>query len=846
MKVPLSWLKDYVDITVPLDELVERLTLAGLEVAAVEQIGDWWDRERIVVGEVVEVRPHPDADRLVLVDVAYGGDAGEVEPCVTGAPNLFPYKGMGTVSLKVAFAMEGAELYDGHKEGFVKTRLKRTKIRGVPSRAMVCSEKELGISEEHEGILFLPDDAPVGLALADYMGDTVLDLDLTPNLARCFNMIGVAREVAALTGVPLRYSSTDWQADGPPAADLARIEIEDPDLCARYIGTIIRDVEIGPSPQWMQDRVRRAGMRPISNIVDITNYVMLEWGQPLHAFDYDKLAARVGGGVPTIIVRRARPGETLTTLDGVHRVFTGDDLLICDTEGPVAVAGVMGGFDTEIDEQTRNILLEAANFDFVSVRRTTQALRLPSEASARFGRGIHPALAEPAARRASELMRVLAGGTIARGLVDAYPAPPEPVVIDLTTAEVERNLGIRLSLEQIVAILESLEFQVEVGSATGNVQSVRVTVPDHRRDCTYPADLIEELARIYGYDRIPVTEMADRLPPQRANRDLELEEEVRDLLVGCGLQEVVTYSLTTLAREAALDPAGGDLPAGSYVVIANPITQERSVMRRSLLSTVLETAAANLRFRDRVEIFEMGKVFLLEPGGELPDEPRHLSIVMTGPRDERHWLAREEAGGPAEGAQSPDYFDLKGVVETLLDRLHVSGAVYEPATNPTFQPGRTARLRVGDPRAGSAEATEIGILGELHLAVRDAFGLPNQRVAAAELDLEALLAQVPSTWRVEAVPAYPAVLQDLAVVVDEGVPAAVVQDLIAATGGFLLKEVRLFDVYRGDPVPEGKKSLAYALTFQAPDKTLRDAVVAKQVQRIVGRLQKELGVELRA
>ena len=827
MKVPISWLKEYVDIVVSLEELAERLTYAGLEVAGVERIGDWWDPERIVVGEVVAVRPHPDADRLVLADVAYGGE--EVEQCVTGAPNLFPYKGIGPVSLKVAFAMEGAELYDGHKEGFVKTRLKRTKIRGVPSRAMVCSEKELGISEEHEGIMFLPKDAPLGVPLAEYLGDTVLDLDLTPNLARCFNMIGVAREVVALTGVSLRYPSTEWQAGGPPAVDLARVEIEDPDLCSRYIATIIRGVEIKPSPHWMQARVRRAGMRPISNIVDVTNYVMMEWGQPLHAFDYDKLVARAHGGVPTIIVRRARPGETMMTLDGVDRTFSEDTLLICDTAGPIAVAGVMGGFETEINLNTRNILLESANFDLVSIRRTTQALKLPSEASLRFGKGIHPELAAPAVRRATELMRVLAGGTIAQGMVDAYPIKPQPVVIDLTLAEVERNLGIRFNLEEIVSILARLEFHCDPLSE----HTVRVTVPDHRLDCQYPADLIEELARIYGYDRIPVTEMADRLPPQRANRDLDLEEEIRDVLVACGLQEVVTYSLTSLEREAALDPGrnADDLPVDSYVTLANPISQERSVMRQNLLATVLETAASNLRFRDRVELFEVGKVFLLNVGEELPDEPRRLGIVMSGPRSDRHWLATE---GP-----DIDFFDLKGIVEALLARLHVSGAVYEPAEHPAFQPGRTARLLAGDP------PVVIGYLGEIHPVVRDAFDLPNRRVAAAELDLETLLAQVPSAWFVEPISPYPAVLQDLAVVVDEAIPASAVQSLIAKAGGFLLKEVRLFDIYRGEPVPAGKKSLAYALTFQAPDKTLRDAIVAKQVQRIVKELETELKAELR-
>ncbi|HSJ56132.1 MAG TPA: phenylalanine--tRNA ligase subunit beta, partial [Anaerolineae bacterium] len=430
MKVPIKWLKDYVDITLPLDELIERLTLAGLEVGAVERIGDWWDRAKIVVGEVLAVRQHPDADRLVLVDVAYGGV--EVEQCVTGAPNLFPYKGAGPVSLKVAFAMEGAELYDGHQEGFVKTRLKRTKIRGVPSRAMVCSEKELGLSDAHEGIMFLPEDAPVGMALADYLGDVVLDLDLTPNLARAYNMLGVAREVAALTGQRVRYPDTSWTAEGPPAADLVSVVIQDPDLCSRFTASVIRDVEIGPAPAWMQDRVRRAGMRPISNIVDITNYVMLEYGQPLHAFDYDKLVARAGGGRPTIIVRRAHPGETMMTLDNVLRTFGEDTLLITDTAGPIGIAGVMGGLETEIDDSTRHILLEAANFNFINIRRTAQELRLPSEAAARFGRGIHPALAELGSRRASELMRRLAGGTISRRLVDAYPVRPEHVVVELT------------------------------------------------------------------------------------------------------------------------------------------------------------------------------------------------------------------------------------------------------------------------------------------------------------------------------------------------------------------------------------------------------------------------------
>ncbi len=416
-------------------------------------------------------------------------------------------------------------------------------------------------------------------------------------------------------------------------------------------------------------------------------------------------------------------------------------------------------------------------------------------------------------------------------MVDAYPRKAEPVVIELSTAEVERSLGMALGVEQVAGILRSLEFVCEVvGTEPSAV--VRVKVPEHRTDCELPADLIEEVARIYGYDRMPVTTMADRLPPQRGNRDLELEEAVRDILVACGLQEVITYTLTTVARESALlasSPQEEGSTADTHLALTNPITQERAVLRQRLLTTVLETAASNLHYRDRVALFEVGKVFLPVPGDDLPAEPRRLSMVMCGPREGRHWLA---SGGP-----ELDFFDLKGVVETLLARLHVANPEYEPAQAASFQQGRVARLRVGE--------ADIGVLGEVTAAVRDAFGLPNGRVAAAELDLEALLAQVPSSWFVQPVSSYPAVLQDLAVIVDDDVPASRVQKLIAEAGGALLKEVNLFDLYRGEPIPAGKKSLAFSLSFQSPGKTLSDDLVAKQVMRIVVRLKKEIGAEIR-
>ncbi len=832
MRVPISWLKEYVDINLPLPDLAERLTLAGLEVAAVETIGLPgaelpWDREKIVVGEVVAVEPHPNADRLVLAVVDYGGP--EHETVVTGAPNLFPYVGKTGLHLKVAFAMEGARLYDGHAEEKRVIRLKKTRIRGISSRAMVCSEKELGLGEDHTGIIILPADAPPpGTPLSDYLGDVVLDLDLTPNLARCFSMVGVAREVAALTGATLHLPDADMLAEGDSVDDQVRIVIRDPDLCNRYSATIIRQVKIGPSPFWMQRRLTMAGMRPINNIVDITNYVMLELGQPLHAFDYDLLlerARRTGHDTPIIIVRRARPGERMTTLDGVEREFTSDMLLITDTAGPIAVAGVMGGAETEIHEGTRNILLESAHFDFICNRRTAQALKIPSEATARFGRGVPPSGTVVAAQRASELMRVLGEGVIARGVADEYPVKQPRVVVDFPLREVERVLGVSLSREKVIRILESLEFVVDEED-----DLLRVTVPPHRLDVSISADLLEEIARVHGYDRLPETLITDELPPQRNNRELELEERTRDILVGTGLQEVITYSMRDLETYALLTPGGPPPNPADYIRLANPLTPEREYMRRTLMADLLETVRDNLRFTERVAIFEIGRVFWPRDGELLPDEPRHLCIAMTGPRAPRSWL--DPSSPPF------DFFDLKGVVEALLGGLNLRDAVFVPGEHPTLHPGRTARLLMGE--------VEVGILGEVRPQVCEAFDLGRRRVCLAEFNLERLLAAAGEPVRVAPVSPYPAVYEDLAVVVDEDVPAARVTEAIYRAGGKMLRRALLFDVYRGEQIGAGKKSLAYALTYQADDRTLDAKTVARLRARIVKRLAHEVGATLRS
>jgi phenylalanyl-tRNA synthetase beta chain len=835
MKVPLKWLAEYVPPTLPVADLVERLTLAGLEVSGVRligvpppeglrvksaEVGPVWDRDKIVVAEVVEVAPHPDpaVTKLKLPTVTYG--EGRTKTMVTGAPNIK----VGDKGVKVILALSGSILFDGHATPKRLAELKPTKIRGIPSDAMVCSSYELGIDEEHEGIILLEDEAPVGTPLVDYMGDIVLELEITPNMARCLSMIGVAREVAALTGERLRLPPYTVDAKGEPVEGQVKVVIENPKLSARYAAMLLKNVKVGSAPGWMQRRLTYAGMRPINNIVDVTNYVMLEWGQPLHAFDYDLLKKRAGGKAPTITVRVAHDGETLKTLDGSDRKLTPEMLVIADEVGPIALAGIMGGADTEVSVATTNILLESANFDFLTIRRTMNALNLPSEASLRFSKGIHPETVRPAAERAAELMRRHAGATVCQGIVDVYPAPLATRILELKMSEVRRDLGMDLPLAECVKLLRALEFQVEpVGQ-----DALRVTVPPHRLDIQEgPADLIEDLVRLHGYDKLPATLLADQLPPQSTTPPVPFEERVRDLLVNVGLQEVITYSLTTPEREALLN-----VPAGEYVRVLNPISSERVVMRQSVLPGVLDIAAANLRHTNDVKLFEIGSVYLDKPGQKLPDEPRRLAVVMSGRRYGEFW------GDAGKLPNEPlDFFDFKGVVAALVEGLYLSDVTYRPATVSYLHPGKSAELVLG--------GEVVGRFGEMHPRVAESFGLGGRPVLAGEFDLGAIRATIPERHRAAPVPRFPAALRDVAVVVEETVPAERVLAEIRAGGGELLSGVRLFDVYRGDNIPPGTKSLAYALTYQAEDRTLTDKEVDKAHEKIENRLRHLLQAQIR-
>ena len=815
MRAPLSWLKDFVDITIPLDTLVERMTMAGLEVGGVEHVGADWQRDKLFVGEVVDVSPHPQADRLVLATVAYGH--GEPQTVVTGAPNLKP----GDRGQKVAFAVEGARLRDAYSDTPRLQTLSRTRIRGVESAGMVCSEKELGLSDDHTGVIVLDPDLPVGQPLKDALGDTVLEVELTPNVARANCIVGLAREIAALTGQPWRAPGAAAAAPLAAATAYGSVASSDPDLCARYSASLIENVTIQPSPPWMQRRLQYAGQRPINNIVDVTNYVMLETGQPLHAFDYDTLQ----GGV---VVRQARPGETMQTLDGVERQLTTDMLLITDDSGPIALAGVMGGAATEVTEGTRHVFLESANFNFVNIRRTSQQLRLHSEAAQRFGRGVDPDLTISALLRASRLMETVGGGVLHPDIADTYPAPPSPKTITLRAGEVTRILGMAFSPDDMTRILTSLEFGCTTHAENGDTR-LEVAVPSHRLDVSEPADLIEEIARIHGYDAIPTTLIRDVLPPQRSQPHLEGLERTRDILVGCGLTEILSYSLSSLDSINRARAEGPPAVADDYVSLANPISQERQLLRQSLLPSLLETLSTNRRYRQRMALFEIGRVYHPQAGEELPLEQRYLGIAVSGALLPRSW---HDADEPTQFG----WTHLKGIIDTLVQRLNVPQVRFAAATHAALHPARTAALSVG----GEA----LGIAGDVHPQVCERFDLAGQPVAVLELNLDLLLTYR-QPRRYQPISRFPAVLEDVALVVDGDLPAQAVEDAIRAAGGEWLREVTLFDLYVGEPIPAGKKSLAYALTFQADDRSLTEDEVRVLYRRIQAYTAAELGAAMR-
>ncbi len=844
MKVPLTWLQDYVEIDdLGIEQLAKVMTLVGLEVEEIRLVGLpmpvgethefkytglSWPAEKFVVAQIEEVLPHPNADRLVLCCL---NDGEEELTVLTGAPNLFEYLGKGPLEppLKVAYAREGSLLFDGHEPGRKLTTLKRMEIRGVESFSMICSEKELGISDEHEGVILLDDDAPTGTPLADYMGDAVFDIDTLPNMVRDASVLGMAREIAAATGKALRYPDHTLDMAGEPIEGRADIKIMDPELNPRFVLGLIEDIKVQPSPYWVQRRLNLAGMRPINCIVDATNYAMLELGEPLHAFDYDILQSRADGEVLTIITRTAKKGEKLTTLDGAEHELDQEMELVTDTAGPLSLAGVMGGEESEVHSGTKNVLLEGASWNFISIRKTVSKLKINSEAAYRFSRGIHPALAETGVRLCLKRMAEWGGGQIAGGLLDVYPNPPTDPVVELSAAWVNESLGTDLNADEIAEVLRRLEFECDVAG-----DQITAHTPAHRLDIHEGiigrADLLEEISRIYGYDKIPTRRLNQPLPGQNVDQGMQMEEVLRDLLVDLGLQELIAYRMTAPEREARRFPPEVEALEAQYLELQNPISVERRVMRRSILASLLEIMEYNSGFDRRLALFEIGPVFHPVKGQQLPDEKQMLSIGLTGLREMPSWGADQPA--------AMDFYDLKGIVEGMLAGLHVENVEFRSGEHPSLHPGKTAEVLI----AGQA----VGVMGELHPLVKANYELQEAPVLVAEFDLASLLAPAQILFDVEAVATYPPVLEDLAVVVDQDVTAAEVEAVIRLGGGEDLARVQLFDIFRGEQIGAGKKSLAFNLTYIAPDRTLTDKEVQKLREKIIFLLGEKLDAELRS
>ncbi|ALS23521.1 phenylalanine--tRNA ligase subunit beta [Paenibacillus naphthalenovorans] len=815
MKVSYEWLSQYVDISGnTAAELAEKLTRSGIEVDIVENRNK--GVEKVVVGFVKSREKHPDADKLSVCIVDAG--QGEDLQIVCGAKNV-------AAGQKVPVALIGAKLPGG-------LSIKRSKLRGVESQGMICSAKELGLNDKllpkeiQEGILVLPEDTEVGASILDVLAlnDEVMDLDLTPNRSDCLSMLGTAYEIGAILGrevkLPDAESGLRKNTSGIKAEDKISVEISAKDLCSHYAARLIEGVRIGKSPLWLQNRLMAAGIRPINNIVDITNYVMLEFGQPLHAFDADKLA---NGHID---VRLAREGEKLVTLDDVERTLEPHMLLITDGTKPVAIAGVMGGANSEVTEGTTRIVLESAKFDGGSVRKTSRQLGLRSEASLRFEKEVNPEAVIPALNRAASLIAELAGGQVASGVVEAVSGEHRPVKIEITVGRINSYLGTELSAEEVKAIFGRLNFAVEPLDRDG----FRVHVPSRRGDITRAVDLIEEVARLHGYDHIPTTLMNVVTTPGALTREQSIRRVVRTLLTNSGLHEAITYSFTHPEQIHSFPGAHRETKP---VALAMPMSEERSVLRTSLVPHLLDVAAYNRnRNINDVAVFEIGRVFLSdeETLSRLPEEKLMLAILLTGKRSDVHWT-----GKPGD----VDFYDLKGIFEGLVQYLGIEGVRYVAAGPEGFHPGRCAQVEVE--RDGVRKI--IGTLGQLHPALQQQKDLADTYVLEVEMDALTELAGERFTY--DPLPRYPAIIRDMALVVDRGVAVGDLLDKARETAGSLLESIQVFDVYTGERLGADKKSVAISLVYRTPDRTLTDNEVSELHGRVVAELESAFAAVLR-
>ena len=797
MNVTLNWLKTYIDFKFSPSELADRLTMLGVEVESLKQLGA--ELEGVVVGSVSSIRPHPNADKLVLCQVDVD-DTAELQ-IVCGAPNV-------REGMLAPVATIGATLPIG-------LTIKSAKLRGETSQGMLCSEKELGLSEDAAGLMELPTDIPLGTPFSEALGldDVVFELEITPNRPDCLSLIGIAREIRAETGNPLKLPTVDLKESEFNIHDLTSVTINDPDLCPRYAARVIQGVKVGESPSWLQQRLESVGVGVINNIVDITNFVLMEYGQPLHAFDYHKLTEN------RIVVRRATDGEQITTLDEVDRELTPDMLVIADAAKPVALAGIMGGYDSEITETTCDVLLESAYFNPSSVRATAKALGVSTEASYRFERGADPGAVPAALDRAAQLIAELAGGTACEGVVDVYPGQQPLTQIQLRPERVNFVLGTALEAVEMAQILSCLGFDVD---AAGD--AYQVTIPTFRSDATREVDLIEEIARVYGYDNIPTTLPKGDIPIPTPSLKTEVRGRIKRFFLAAGMMEAINYSF---CAPDCFDKIrlGTDSPMRDAVPLRNPLSPEMSVLRTTLMPGLLENAQHNRNHQiDTIALFEIGSVFVRD--GEVK-EPERVTGILAGQIGE---------GVYSNPYRHPDFFDIKGLVEGMLEVCGIVDYTLQKTKAPIFHPGRNAEVLLDDRR--------VGVFGEAHPEVLENYDLP-YKAYLFEFDLEGLVVAATFAKRFEPISIYPKVVRDLAIVVDNGTLSDVPTELIYVTGGDAVESVRLFDVYEGEQVPEGKKSLAYTVTYHSATETLTDKAVNALHDEVVKRLNQELGAELR-
>ena len=806
MKVTVNGLKQYVDFDWTVEELTERLTMLGLEVEGVETVGGGYDG--IVVAEVLESKPHPDADKLSVCQVADGQGTRQI---VCGAKNF-------KVGDKVPMILPGSSL--PAKPGEKPFTIKVGKLRGVESCGMMCSGSELGVTEDSDGLMILDANATVGQPFAEYLGcaeqDVVLDLEVTPNRPDYNSVIGIAREIAALTGNPLKWPEVDPAEKGEAVESLVSVRIDDAEKCPRYQARVIKGVKIGPSPNWLKQALEKVGVRSISNVVDVTNFVMLEIGQPLHAFDLS-LLKKSGNNLPTVVVRTASDKEPFTTLDDQSHELDSEMLLIADETQGIALAGVMGGLNTEINDQTTDVLLESACFHPGNIRRTSKLLELRTDASYRFERGADVEICDWASRRAAQLILATAGGTLCQGVVDVYPGKTEPQTIALRYAKTDALLGISIPAEEQKRLLESIELKCVESDAT----SCKVQIPTYRVDLKREIDLIEEVTRLYGVDRIPST------PPRGAHGSNEFDSEhdqlmeARQLLTSMGLFE--TQGQTLIAESDA------KRVANDCVALEYPLSSDMNVLRPSLLPGLLDVLRHNVNHRNTdVAVFEVGRVFL--PDENQTRESRRVAIAWTGSRQLGFW----KGGAKAEKV---DVFDLKGLVDTFLDTFGIRGFSWRTETceqNEFFV--EKASLCLGK--------NVLGTIGQLMPLIARDYDIKDS-VFMAELDLERLVAMRVSSRSFKALPAYPSVRRDIAMLVDETTTHADVNQAVKKAKINQLDSVEVFDIFRGKNVPEGKKSVAYTFVYRDPETTLTDNQVNKAHDQLVQYLQKALGAEMR-